>query len=347
MALVDSEGFGFSTTYSDYVASGRFRNTPSSFVAAGGPFGDNFFNGGTSNGGPALLVLPSAYAGFSMGVRFNPTLGSSQSGIYNRFILADSAGNAQLVVTYRNNNGSLQVTRGYGGPVLATTGSNQAPTAAWSFLEMGGRIDPAAGSLVVRINGIAVITLSGINTNGAPGSTSVALVGFGSDSSSYLGGSVAHFYFCDDTGPAPWNTFLGDVRVQTLLPTSDDALQFAPRGQVANWQNVSQVPPIPGTDFNADSVVGHQDTFNCASVASALTRVFGVNVKGLFTKSDAGSRAVQTVLKSGAATVLGTPLGLTASPLQQAAMYPLDPATGAAWTQAAVDAAKPGYRIQA
>lgn len=206
-------------------------------------------------------------------------------------------------------------------------------------------VSASAGSVTVRVNGVPVLSLSGVNTLGNASGT-VQRYGVGSPGGTSEAWS-AHWYLCDNTGPAPGNTFLGDTRVQTLVATGSDAVAFAPSGQPANWQNAALVPPVPGTDYNSSAVAGAQDTFNCSAVAAGLGTVFGVNTKALLAKSDAGPRTMATVLKSGAAVAVGPTVSVGVSAQQARLVTRLDPNTGLAWTPAAVNAAKPGYRIVA
>ena len=115
----------------------------------------------------------------------------------------------------------------------------------------------------------------------------------------------------------------------------------------ANFDVAASIPPSPGAIFNSDATVGDQDTFNCAPMATNLSTVYGVHVKALGLKSDAGARSLQTVLKSGATTALGASTALSTSAGQLKTMYQTDPNTSAQWTQANVNAAKPGYKVSA
>ena len=137
------------------------------------------------------------------------------------------------------------------------------------------------------------------------------------------------------------------MRVQTLAPVSNDAVAFTPTGQASNWQNAATVPPVPAADFNASATVGAQDTFHMGALAADLGTVFGLSVKTLMFKSDAGSRSGEAIIKSGGTVAAGAaiPLGLT--PARVSAMFTTDPATGAAWTAAGVNAATAGYKVSA
>jgi hypothetical protein len=219
--------------------------------------------------------------------------------------------------------------------------------AGWAYVEIGVTVGTTTGAITVRINGETVLSLTGVNTQngGVAGITSVEFVASGN--SGYIA-AIAHLYICDATGPAPWNTFLGDVRVQTLLPTANDAVAFTPNGLATNWQNAASVPPVPASDYNADATVGAQDTFAAAAMASGLGAIYAVNVKAMAGKSDAGPRSAATVIKSGSATGVATAVSIGATTAQQVpGIFETDPNTTAPWSMAAVNAAKIGYKITA
>ncbi len=67
----------------------------------------------------------------------------------------------------------------------------------------------------------------------------------------------------------------------------------------------------------------------------------------MLAKGDAGNRSMASVLKSGSQVAVGPTVAVGTSPQQTRSVYQVDPATGAAWTQAGVNAAKVGYRVVA
>ena len=104
--------------------------------------------------------------------------------------------------------------------------------------------------------------------------------------------------------------------------------------------------PLPSTVFNADPTVGDQDTFVFPAIAAGLNTVFGLNVKLLASKTDAGARSAAAVIKSAGTVGVGSSVALSGAQVVPA-MFTLDPHTAAQWTQTAVNAANPGYKVTA
>ena len=352
--LIDSEGFGFSTNIQDYLAS-----TPNILdhveldVALGtnGPLGDNFLNLTMLQYKIQSPVWRRDFPGGTLGTvitgqRFNLSLVNFEGwGVF----LVDAAGAVQIGIRIDPYLKTVAAYLGGTGTLLGTSAHDVLPRTGWFYLEVKATIaSGTGGSVVVRINNAVGLSVAGANTQATSNAGVVGMQWtYLSPANSYVPDTlqIAHYYCCDMSGPAPGNDFLGDVRVQTLLPIADEAVQFTPNGKDANWKNAATAPPLPLVDFNSDSTPGHQDLFGMAPVAAGLGTVFGVNLKTLLAKSDAGPRTMADVLKSGASVTAGAPVSLGTTPTQYRRILQTDPATSQAWTQAAVDAIKAGYRI--
>ncbi len=336
MALLDCESFGLSTALTDYLNSRAFISvgTGGVFNDANSPFvGDAYV--ATEHLAEAFIkALPAAvttlFAGFRLSL--NPGAGIA---------FRDSNGTSCFSVQCNPAN-NVTILDGSGN-VLGTSISGVFPANGWFYLEVGAFISQSAGTCSVRINGAEVLALTGVNTKGGSLGT-VQQYGVVAASSN-LTCSTAHWYFCDNNGSSPQNSFLGDVRVQCLRPTSNAAVSFTPNGDSANYQNVSMATPNPSTDFNSSTTVGATDTFGFQPVAGGLISIMGVAVKAVASKSDAGLRGFSTTITSGPTTQAGTPvmLGTTLTLAQQ--IMQDNPNTTGQWTQQAVDALVAGYTI--
>ena len=110
-----------------------------------------------------------------------------------------------------------------------------------------------------------------------------------------------------------------------------------------NYSSVAEAQQDATTSYVYDSVVGHSDLYGIAAIASTPLTTFAVTTRAYAIKSDAGTRTMAVQLKSGGSTVASPTVVLTPSNWQWAWQhYPLDPATGAAWTAAAVNVAQVG-----
>lgn len=335
MALLDCEGFGFSTNSADYVTYGLFTAPAggSPPIATGGPLGDNYSAGSSYRW---VRTLPASATAWFFGMRM---LGYHGFGGSDGVTFITAAGSTQF--TLRISNTGMITVFDSGNQAVLSSAAGVVPVAAWCYLEVGAVIGNPS-TVTIKVNGTVVLSSTAITNTGTSPTGGFVI---GSAAVGVSTPAATHIYFCDNTGPAPWNTYLGDVRVQTLMPTANDAVAFTPNGNASNWQNAAEDPPVPATDYNSSSTAGAQDTFDVAAMDPTLPTVFGVQVKVIAEKTDTGARTFNTVLKSGSATATGTPAGMNTSPTMTRTMFQTDPATGAQWTNAGVNAAKPGYVI--
>ncbi len=348
MALIDSEGFGLSTVAGDYLTYSAFIGLGSQVsgcaIEAGGPLGDNYF--ASINACGLRRLIPSTPSTIITGFR------AAFSSAYTSHVsFSDAYGTEQVhvefsptgqVVIVRN---STVLATSAAGTVRGTTGGQ---TYNWVYVEISATISATAGSVTVVLNGGVALTVSGVNTNNASTGTAINFIDWGvATGGNTMPLGLMHIYICDTTGAAPWNTFLGDIRVQTLIPTANNAVQFVETGLASNWQNMANVPPVPASDYNSSATIGQQDTFVMQPVGSNLGAILGVHVKPLVQKSDAGERNAASVLKSGSTTAVGTSLALAITALQLKTLYEVDPNTSTSWTQSAVNLINPGYKVTA
>jgi hypothetical protein len=353
MTLLQSEGFGFSSTLADYVSYGIFTGCygqiPSAYIGTSGPYGDNYlFVGGNNSGGysPPHIIYSSTVTTFFTGRRFS--FNGSTLGAFIRF--QDQTGADQFSVLISNTTGQITIYRGNaqsGGVLIGSSAVGAVPITGWSYLEIGATISTTVGTVAVLVNNTSVLALTGVN-NQATGLASVQGESVQSQGNNGGAWAMTHWYLCDNTGGSPGNYFLGDLRVVTMNPVSNDVVAFTPNGNLANYQNAAQSPPVPGTDYNSANTVGAQDTFNVGTLASGLSTVYGMTVKALLGKADAGSRYGCTVLKSGSTVGTGASTFISSTTGQLVAtVYPVDPATSVAWTYSGANGAKPGYKVSA
>ena len=125
------------------------------------------------------------------------------------------------------------------------------------------------------------------------------------------------------------------VGAQALLTTSVNAMMVAEAQQDA------------AASYVYSATVGQTDQYALSDPASAPTTVVGVTTRGLFQKSDAGTRNAVVQLKSGGTTVESASTALNTTWSWIARTDLTDPATGAAWTPGGVSTAQVGARVAA
>ncbi|HJQ59429.1 MAG TPA: hypothetical protein VJ890_21155 [Vineibacter sp.] len=125
------------------------------------------------------------------------------------------------------------------------------------------------------------------------------------------------------------------VGAQAVLATSINAMMVAEAQQDA------------AASYVYSATVGQTDQYALSDTVSAPTTVVGVTTRGLFQKSDAGTRNAVVQLKSGGTTMESASTALNTTWSWIARTDLTDPATGAAWTPGGVSTAQVGARVAA
>jgi hypothetical protein len=253
--------------------------------------------------------------------------------------LGDSAITAHLSLNTSASGGSVELRRG--ATTLALSAVGVLPISTWVYLEMSATIADTGGTCVVKVNGVEVINFTGDTKNAGTNST-IDTLRLASNTSANVY-SYDDLYICNDTGSVN-NTFLGDVRVQTLLPTAAGASTQLTPSVGNNWDNVNDTPYV-STTYNSDSVSGHRDTYAMSDLLSGTGTIFGVQDNILALKSDAGAASIKAALKSGATVYYDSTVVLGAALGASSAVRETDPATSAAWTPTNVNALEFGAEV--
>jgi hypothetical protein len=105
---------------------------------------------------------------------------------------------------------------------IGGTPNNVFTNAVWFYFEARVFIHPTAGSIIARINGVTVATLSGLNTKSSATTDLIDTISLnGAGAPSGITTNYDDFYIADTTpaaGAYPFSDFVGDVRVETLYP---------------------------------------------------------------------------------------------------------------------------------
>lgn len=322
-AVVAMEGFDH-TSNANTTAKGWSTN-PNSMVT--GRFSGQAAR--LSNTTVRTKTLPSNYSTIFMGFAFR--LGALSAGTDFAYLRASTTNELRISVDASNH---ISI-RNSGGTVVAS-GTTTISANTWYYLEVKCVIAGASGSVTVQLNGVSEITI----TTGNFGSSNIDNIGFSGASANY---DFDDIYVIDTTGSAPRNTFLGDVRIATLMPTSDGAhTDWTPSSGSAHFSLVNETTPDDDTTYVSDATVGHIDTYGFADVDAGAT-VYGVQVNLYARKDDAATRQIAPVIRQSGSDNVGTTVTLTSSYVAYQQIYNQDP-TSADWTAANVNADEFGVK---
>lgn len=355
MALLFLDGCDLHASQSDFLRrwSAASSSSQVDVLTTGGRFGGGAIRIRGSSGEetlaknltapyPVTLIIGAA-------VLLEPESTSGTPGEDEILQLLDSTATVHLTLTWSNQDQLLRVYRGAQTGTMLATASSPMPSQQWTFLELKATIADSGGTVQVRLDGAQVLSFTGDTRNA--GTAEIATVRF---SNHFVASGTRHLlrlddvYFCDTAGSRN-NDFLGDVKVVTLRPNADTAqADFTPSTGSVHYALVAEAPDDDGDATYVESgTVGHKDLYGYQDLTGTPAAIMAVQLATVARKDDAGGRSLRAVLKSGATTANGATRLLGTSYALYDDRFEVDPATGAAWTKAGVDALQAGVEVVA
>jgi len=213
----------------------------------------------------------------------------------------------------------------------------------WYFLEFKAVCSNSAGTIDVRVGGTTnVLSLTSQDTqeSGTPGYEYVKLLGSSTASDDF---QFDDWYVANDSGSQN-NTWLGNVRVDVIMPNAaGDSSDWTPSAG-SNYQNVDEIPNDQNTTYNTDSTSTNKDLFNYQSMPTSLGDIKAVQINTVCRQTDATAFTLATLAKTGTTESSDTAQSIgTTSYKVLWRVVELDPDTGVAWTESGINAAQFGY----
>lgn len=252
-------------------------------------------------------------------------------------------GTSLQVAVVCQSDGKFRINRN-DGTAIAGPSTGIYSLSTWYFMELKAVFGTSTGSVELRINGTTILTGSSVNTGQAGGSSYDGIhIGWSPNVQDI---KIDDLYLCDSTGSAN-NNFLGDLKVETLYPTSDSSVTWTKNGGSSNFGRVSEQDPDEDTTYVSDSNAGDIDRYGKTTLAMTGGTVFGIQLNVRARKDDAGSRTLRTVIRSGGTNYEGSDYSVLDNYENTLTLRETDPATSAAWTISNVNAAEIGQKMQA
>ena len=256
------------------------------------------------------------------------------------------------VSLYHNTDNTLSVTRG-GSAVTGGTSVSALSLNTWYYIEFKVTIADSigAGTCKVNVNGVTWITVATGQDLKATANATANSVVFGTTVGSvFLSRTVLidDIYILDGTAGvvAGDNDFLGDVRVDSLLPTADGTTNSWTPSAGDNYAAVDEAAPDGDTTYVSSGTVNQIDTYAMGDLGTTPEKIWAVQTGFVARKEDAGVRTVAPVLRGTDGDKFGTARGVG---LDYAAYHevheqnPLD--TPEDWTETTVNSIEIGVKL--
>lgn len=217
----------------------------------------------------------------------------------------------------------------------------------WHRLEIKFTVGTTStdGAIVVHLDGVEIINVTGINTRVS--TQTLSKITLGSLVSSANSVFIDDIIIWDDQGTLN-NSWLGDVRIDELLPTSNGAAQDWTPNTGNAWDAVNDTPASADDDttYIASTTPAQRSRFATNSAVAAAATINAVRVCSRAKKSDAtNAKTFKNYIHSGATdgdAATAVDPGNTAYKVVLGDVREVDPNTAAAWTVANANAAEIG-----
>lgn len=288
---------------------------------------------GTSSSYLSAPVKGSPYQQGALGVAVQIQTASA----LGRLITLSNGADAPQITIAVDGIGRLLLYRGSQSGTFLAASTVALSVGVWYYIEVEFRIDDPAGYVRVYVNGGEFVTYTG-NTIGVSGNATFGRLGILGASS--VQATIDDIYVEDGT------IRLGEARVQTQRPAADTAQKdFTPSSGTSNYSRVNENLVDGDASYVASSTVGDEDLYDLADMSATPQDIFAVQVRIVARKDDAATRAIKSVIKSGATVSVGEEFFLSSSYTTHTDIYDVNPDTGVAWTKTDVDNLQIGQRV--
>lgn len=219
--------------------------------------------------------------------------------------------------------------------VAITSGAVWSTGNVWRFIEL--KYVVSTGVCEVRVDG--VVALSGT----VPTAASITSIVFPNQANgTYI--NIDDIYVLDTTGTVN-NTYLGDVRVQTLLPSADGTnLAMTPDSGTTHYNRVNEAAPDT-TSYVSTASAGAKDSYRYQQLTANTSAVYGVAVTSYASKDAPVAAGVATLVRLGSTDYVNAQVqSLSASWVAGTDLYQTRPSDSAPWTPTDINSAEFGIQ---
>ena len=299
------------------------------------------------------IWTPTASGVFGFAVKCDNLARIGSGTVFEGMIAIMNGSGAQLVIKL-DTAGSLIAMRSTNGVSLnVTLGTSLAAitSAVWAFVEVKWLIHASAGYVEIRVNGNIVLrfdgnTLSGAATGGNLGAawTTIRLFRMVSAISPYLVMRMNDFYLCDLSGSGDdLRDYLGNVRVQILVPNAVGTSSGWTPNAGANWEAVDDNPADDDTSYVSALAAGTRDAYGFTDLPAGASPL-GFQISYLAKKEAEGNALIAPMFWQGVNSD-GISQSINSSVAYQYVLNPFDrnPVSDARPTAAELNAAEFGF----
>lgn len=209
--------------------------------------------------------------------------------------------------------------------------------------EFGFTVSDGAGVIQVKMDGVDLINLTGLDTKATAVATPANITSLVFDETGWAVGDTVDM---DDAHFEDTLTFHGDWKLELLTPTSDDLTEWTASSGGTHFDDVDEIPANDDTDYIEATAINQRDSFGFSNIAAVNPTIKCVQLMAMCKLPGAGTaqlslyqRDAVPVEDASAAQAVATGNYRYAWVVQET-----DPIAGGAWTPTNVDARRFGVK---
>ena len=218
----------------------------------------------------------------------------------------------------------------------------------WHYVEFSYTMgDGTAGSFAVHVDGVDVLSVSGVDTRngGTTGLLDSVRIILTNNAGDFFLDDV---YLCNGAGTVN-NTLLGPIAVEALYPSGNgnySQLVGSDGNSTDNYLLVDENPDPSGTDYVGSPTDGNKDTYLFADLSVPTAVIPGVEVRMWAAKSDVNPKSLRRVHRRGGVDSTGADIALADTYTSYPEVLELDPNGSVPWTVANLNASEWGVEVR-
>lgn len=332
MALTFWDGFGRYGTVIAQMLAGVWAQADNCTIGTTAPAPPFAGQGRVHMNTAALVrkVLPAAVSTVGIGFRlYLENLPASAGTFVFEFRNASNVANLTIVV---DTTGTISARSGTGtGTLLGTSATAPLVAGSWQHIEISLTCATGTGgSLEVRVEGVTVLTVTGVNT-AATGTASVGQIVLRNNGDSRVY-DFTDFFTKDDL------SFYGGLRSTWLVPNADTAqADWTKSTGTVGYTLIAEIP-ASAADYIEAAAAGNISRFGLSDLPANVVSVAGVASVAKALKTDTGNCSFRPGVYSNATLGEGADIPLATTETYWWQNFLLDPSGSVAWTAARVNA---------
>lgn len=305
------------------------------------------FIAGFNGSGKALLIPLSGSGGdhvtfwreiplttqvsFALAVKFG-----LDGDVGHEFLRFNDSANAHQCGLFLDGLGRLKLT-GEANAVVATASGNVLQHDV--VYRITGKLDIAAGTATVNVNGIEVINATGLDLQ----DSSLTQIGF-----------IQIYGFTNPGVSVTWDSIyvleseyidLPELELSLYGPTADTADDdWVPSTGVDNFAMLDELP-ISASDYVTSDTVGAKDILTYADENRVAEEIVSVSLMFAGSKDEVGTRTAKQILKAGGLEYPGADHNWSTTPTIKFDHWRENPNTTNPWAEGEVDGLQAGYEL--